>query len=83
MYALSQCSYLAPRLGDPTLDNKKQVILVTLLQAMLVFDTSLYPHEDLKTNVFAQAILDQIFSLSGILFTGTTSRYGLSTIRMS
>ena len=58
---------LAPRPSDPALNNQKQVILgATRLQAMWVFDTTLDSHiintihEDLKTNVFAQAILDQI-----------------------
>ena len=67
--ALSWISYLAPRPGDPTFNNKKQVILgLARLQATLVFDTPLDYHlidtirEDLKTDVFTQYILDQIDS---------------------
>ena len=65
--ALSRRSYLAPRPGDPAFDNQKQVILgLARLQGTLVFDTPLdfglidTIREDLKTDVFAQAILDQI-----------------------
>ena len=65
--ALSRHSYLAPHHGDPAFDNKNQVILgPARLQATWVFDTPLDFHiinticEDLKTDVFAQAILDQI-----------------------
>ena len=65
--ALSRRSYLAPRPGDPTFDNQKQVTLgPTWLRATSVFDTPLDSsiidtmREDLKTYVFAQAILDQI-----------------------
>ena len=67
--ALSRRSYLAPRLGDSTFDIQKQVIMgLARLQATLVFDTPLdfglidVMREGLKTNVFAQAILDQIDS---------------------
>ena len=65
--ALSRRSYLACHPGDPTFDNQKQVILgPTQLQATWVFDTQLDSriidtiHEDLKSDVFAQAIVDQI-----------------------
>ena len=65
--ALSRRSYLAPRPGEPTFDNQKQVILgPTRLQATQVFGMHLDSHiidiirEDLKTDVFAQAILVQI-----------------------
>ena len=66
---LSRHSYLAPHPGDLTFDNQKQIIMgSTRLQATLVFDTPLdfglidTIREYLKTNVFAQAILDQIDS---------------------
>ena len=65
--SLSRHSYLALCLGDPTFDNQKQVIMgPTQLQATWVFNTPLDSRiidtirEDLKTDVFAQAILDKI-----------------------
>ena len=67
--ALSRRSYLAPHPGDPTFDNQKQVILdPAQLHATLIFYTPLgfglidTIREDLKTNVFALDILDQIDS---------------------
>ena len=66
--ALSRRSYLAPRPGEPTFDNQKQVILGPIrLQATQVFGMSMDSHvvdtirEDLKTDAFAQAILAQIY----------------------
>jgi hypothetical protein len=65
--ALSWRSYLAPRLGEPTFDNQKQVILgPARLQATHVFGMPMDSHvldtirEDLKIDAFAQAILAQI-----------------------
>ena len=65
--ALSWRSYLAPRPGEPTFDNQKQVILgPARLQATQVFGMPLDSHvidtirEDLKTDAFAQAILAQV-----------------------
>ena len=65
--ALSRRSYLAPRLGDPTFDNKKQVILgPTRLHTTRFFHTPLDSRiidairANLKTDSFAQAILAHI-----------------------
>ena len=56
-----------PRLGEPTFDDQKQVIMgLPQLQATRVFDMPLDSQiidtirDDLKTDLFAQAILAQI-----------------------
>ena len=82
--------YLAPHPRDSSFDNQMQVILgPARLQTTWVFNTPLNSrsidsiHEDLKTYVFAQAILDQIDSSRASCSRSQQPGTGLSTIRMT